>query len=120
MSGVELDWSSAEVHDGTLEVALRGDPPEGWAESFKRTLALLPSGEWEKVRLKKNQVRVDGVAQGGADRLHHFLESVVQQANAGHEPSEPDAPEEDQEPEQNEPDRLDAEMTERFRSFAAE
>lgn len=116
---MELDWSSAEVHDGTLEVGLRGELPKGWKKSFEGTVELLPGGDWGKVKLKKNRVRVHDVAAGGEDRLRHFLESVVLQANADHEEIEPETGEEDQD-EAAEADGLDSEMTERFRSFAAE
>jgi hypothetical protein len=46
MSGVTLDWSSAEVRDGKLEVRLRGERPPGWKDSFERTVALLAGGDW--------------------------------------------------------------------------
>ena len=81
MSGVTLDWSSAEVSDGTLEVSLQGEPFAGWEDGFDRTVALLPGGEWGKVRLKKNRIRVHHVREGCEERLRHFLESVVLQAN---------------------------------------
>lgn len=120
MSGVALDWSSAEVHDGTLEVGLSGERPKGWKESFQRTVALLHGRNW-KIELKKDRVRVQDVAQGGEERVRHFLESVVLQANADHEETRVDAHEEPEgdEDEPDEPKGPDAEMTERFRSFAA-
>ena len=120
MISVELNWSSAEVDNGTLEVELRGERPKGWKRSFERTVALLPGGEWGKVSLKKSRVRVHGVAEGGEDRLHHFLESVVLQANTAHEPREPKAHEDEHHAEEDSRDPLDVEMTERFRSFAGE
>src|SRR5437764_6758155 len=119
MSGVNIDWSSAEVRHGTLEIALNDEPPPGWAESFDRTLALLHGGDWGKVKLKKGRVRVHDVVDGSEDRLHHFLESVVAQANANHEQLEGEAAK-DQDAEEHEPEGLDAEMTERFRSFAVD
>jgi hypothetical protein len=117
MSGVELDWSSAEVHDGKLEVGLRGELPDGWKDSFERTVALLGAGRWGGVELKKGRVRVREVPEGDESRVHHFLESVVLQANSGHEETESEAQDDQDEPE-DEPDGVDAEMTERFRSFA--
>src|SRR5579862_7156806 len=117
MRGVTLDWSSAEVRDGKLDVYLRGDPPPGWKDSFDRTVALLPGGEWGKVKLKKARLRVHDVKAGSEERLHHFLESAVLQANAAHEPP---PLEHDDEPHEDEPDSLDDELTERFRSFATE
>jgi hypothetical protein len=72
MRGVALDWSSAEVRDGKLEIRLRGELPPGWKDSFARTIALLRGGDWGKIRLKKDRVRVHDVAEGVEDRLHHF------------------------------------------------
>lgn len=117
MSGVKLEWSSAEVRDGTLEVGLRGELPRGWKDSFVRTATLLGGGDWGKIKLKKDRVLVSRVAEGGENRLHHFLESVVLQANAAHERIEPKGGE-DPKTDEDEPDGIDAEMTERFRSFA--
>ena len=90
MSGIELDWSSAEVHDGKLEVGLSGDLPRGWKDSFERTVGLLGAGRWGGVELKKDRVRVGEVAEGDESRVHHFLESVVLQANSAHEEPEPE------------------------------
>src|SRR5207248_10217980 len=64
VSGVTLDWSSAEVHDGQLEVGLRGELPKEWKDKFERTVGLLPRGDWGKVTLKKARVRVNDVAAG--------------------------------------------------------
>jgi hypothetical protein len=118
--GVRLDWSSAEVHDGTLEVGLSGEIPKGWKKRFEGTIELLPAGDWGKIALKKSRVRVHDVVEGEEARLHHFLESVLLQANAADEPNEPEADEDDHDAEEDEIDPLDSEMTERFRSFAAE
>lgn len=117
MSGVTLDWSTAEVRGGKLEVGLRGDRLPGWKDSFERTAALLPGGNWGKVSLKKDRVRVDQVGEGDESRLHHFLEGVVLQANTAHGLREREAPQ-DRGAAEDEPRGLDVEMTERFRSFA--
>ncbi len=119
MSGVTLDWSSAEVRDGKLEVALRGELPKGWKDGFVRTVALLHGSEWGKVTVKKDRIRVHDVAEGDEDRLRHFLESVVLQANATAEPDEAEA-HEDGDADADEPSNLNTAMTERFRSFAAD
>lgn len=122
MSGVKLEWSSAQVRDGKLEVGLQGELPPGWKDSFERIVALLGGRHWGKVEVKKDRVRVNDVAGSDENRLHHFLESAVLQANAAHEQTEPEAPEDSDadEDEPDEPDGPDAEMTERFRSFAGE
>jgi hypothetical protein len=121
VSGVTLDWSSAEVRDGQLEVGLRGELPKEWKHKFERTVALIPGGDWGKVSLKKDRVRVHEVAAGSEDRLRHFLESVVQEANATLEPSDGEArekPDQVEDEDEDEDDGPDAQMTEQFRSFA--
>ncbi|HEY2653615.1 MAG TPA: hypothetical protein VGI50_16950 [Solirubrobacteraceae bacterium] len=117
MSGVTLDWSTAEVRHDRLEVLLRDNPPDGWKETFHRTLALLGGGDVGNVKLKKRRVRMHDVAEGNEDRLRHLLESVVAQANATHEQQEGEASN-NPGAKVGKPDGLDAEMTERFRSFA--
>ena len=119
MGGVSLDWSSAEVRKGKLEVRLSGRPPRGWKGKFERTVALLPGGEWGKVAARKDRVVVEQVSEGAEERLHHFLESVVLQANSSFERK--DAEEQREQDEAgDEPKGPDAEMTERFRSFSSE
>ena len=105
MSEPQLDWTQAEVRNGKLTVSVAGDPPRGWKDTFEQTARLLSGGEWDNVTLKKRSVR------------------VVQQANATHE-----APEDEPQDEADTADEAtagserdtatDAEMTERFRSFA--
>jgi chromatin remodeling complex protein RSC6 len=69
-------------------------------------------------------VRVADVSDGSEERLRHFLESVVAQANADHTPDDSDRDEdaEDEEDEGGDDDRdaasPDDEMSERFRSFS--
>jgi hypothetical protein len=124
MSEPHLDWSNAEVRDAKLTVSLEGEQPRGWKDTFEKTAELIGNGEWDTVKVKKQSVRVEGVRAGSEDKLRHFLESVVQQANATHqtEPDEPetDAGEPDEQAEEPEGDTKsdDSEMTERFRSFA--
>jgi hypothetical protein len=113
MSAVKLEWESAEVKDATLIVALEGEMPKGWKESFERTVKLLGDGDWGAVELKKGSVRVSDVAPGSEEKLRHHLEGIVAQANAAHETDD------DQDDDSEEaPEGPDAEMTERFRGFA--
>ena len=119
-----LDWGQAEVKDGKLTVSVAGEPPDGWKDTLEKTAALLSSGDWDTVRMKKQTVTVEGVRPGNEDKLRHFLESVVQQANATHEPEAEDQGSEDEDggAKTEEPDgagKEDSEMTERFRSFAS-
>jgi hypothetical protein len=117
MSDVSLNWSSAQVTDGELTVELAGDRPRGWKKSFEKTVRLLGAGgNWDKVRLKKGQVHLSGLTTGDEEKVRHFLDSVVTQANAAQRPSEPDSDATDRQPaDERNPD---AEMTKRFRAFA--
>jgi hypothetical protein len=116
METVKLSWSEAEVKDGELRVPLDGEVPKGWKQSFARTLALLGSGDWGEVTLKKDTVLVADVAPGSEEKLKHHLESVVAQANTTLEEPEEEDEEELQDAEDDERGDPDAEMTERFRS----
>ena len=121
MSSVKLGWASAEVEDGTVTVALEGELPKDWKQSFERTVKLLGDGEWGQVRLKKGAVRVSDVPRGTEDKLHHHLEAIVAQANAAHERQEGDEAEPAHEDDGDDARRgPDAEMTEHFRAFAHE
>jgi hypothetical protein len=118
-----LDWTSAAVSDGELVVAIDGELPSGWKAVFETTAKLLDHGDWGTVKLKKQQVRVGALRPGDEDRLRHFLESVVQQANADCLEQDPDddadadADGREQSESESESD-ADSAMTERFRSFA--
>jgi hypothetical protein len=122
MERTQLDWSTAEVHDGTLTVTLDGKPSKKWVTRFETTVHLL-HGSWEKVTLKKDEISVKTVTAGDEDRLRHFLESAVLQANGSLEPDETDT-DRDENVEDNDDDASgqngpDVEMTERFRAFAS-
>jgi hypothetical protein len=112
MADVKLDWAQATVEDGKLTIPLEGEQPSGWKESFENTIRLLGGGEWGEV--KKGTVRVAAATPGEEDTLRHYLESLVEQANSAdrEQESERDG---DSTPA---PEGVDAEMTERFRSFA--
>jgi hypothetical protein len=124
MAAPSLNWSGAEVKDATLVVSLEGELPAGWKKSFDRTVTLLRGGDWGKVQLKKGSVRVSDVEAGTEEKLRHFLESVIEQANADHPPDEPDSDDRDEDEgderqdDDDETDGPDTQMTERFRSFA--
>lgn len=112
----EIDWASAEVHEGDVTVALRGKASKAWRERFDAVLKLLGpgGGGWGEVRLVRKAIEVHGLRPQAEEDLRHFLESVVGQVNA--ELPEPEGSE------NGEPtDRaaiLDAEMTATLRSFA--
>jgi hypothetical protein len=116
MEPVKLSWSEAEVHDGELAVPVEGETPKGWRQSFARTVALLGSGEWGEVTLKKDRVLVADVAPGSEEKLKHHLEAVIAQANATLEDEAEDEDEPRGDDGEDREDDPDAEMTERFRS----
>lgn len=120
MDGVMLDWSSAEADDGKLVVAVSGEAPEGWAHAFERTATLLNSGGWKNVKFKKGTVRISGVAPGDEERVRHFLESIVQEANSVVASPQPSASADGDGDGDSEKTSEDAQMVERFRSFAHE
>jgi hypothetical protein len=117
---VELDWSSADVTDGTLEVALSTRPPKKWREAFERATALLSHGTWNTmINQRKATVRVGTVTPGSEERVHQFLEGAVLEANHAIV-SEDELFESDEEGDSDEPETSeDDEMTQRFRTFAA-
>lgn len=131
MSNLQLDWNTAEVSDRKLTVSLDEKPGEEWVASFERTATLLDHGTWPEITLKKRQIVVKQVEPGSEEKLRFFLESVVQEANAAHgsddeeeSPDEPDKDSDEEEPQADEDSQADedpdAEMTDRFRSFAGE
>ncbi|HWE33791.1 MAG TPA: hypothetical protein VG410_09915 [Solirubrobacteraceae bacterium] len=119
MSEPKIDWSTAEVSNGKLVVAVDGELPKGYGRSFAATAHLLGNGNLADAKLKQGTVRV-AVAEGEEEKLRHFLESVVQQANADHELTDDsdDEPDEDDAAEDDLFRGPDAEMTERFRAFS--
>jgi hypothetical protein len=115
MEDVKLNWTDARVKDAKLTVSLEGQLPPGWKKTFENTVRLLGSDQWGKIEVKKRTVRVDHVAVGEEDKLRHYLEGVVEQANAAHNADEDASAGSDDEASRDAPD---AELTERFRAFA--
>lgn len=129
MAEPKLDWSTAEVSDARLRVSLDGETPREWQATFERTAALLGCGDWDEVKLKKQSVQVSGVTAGSEDKLRHYLESIVQEANAAHAPDDDEGSQSQSDTERGDADAAadstdesapspDSEMTERFRSFS--
>jgi hypothetical protein len=121
MSEIKLDWSKAVVEEGQLAVPLDGKARTEWKTRFLATAGLLGRGEWQDVKLGKHLVRVSGITPGSEDKLRHFLESVVQEANSA-VTDEAQADQENAKPRGDAAEREDspdAQMTERFRSFAS-
>ena len=117
---IRLQWETAEVDGTKLTVALGGTVDEAWRHRFETTVALLGEREWGEVALKKQKVRVSDVDPGTEEKLRHFLESVVLQANASRGPDENDSGDWSDAERADSDDDLRVEMTERFRSFAEE
>lgn len=117
MSVPKLDWSTAAVKQATLTVELAGKPPSGWKQSFAMTVRLLGGGEWDEVTVKKQTIRVKYLVAGQEDKLRHFLDSVIDQANASR-PGDPEPTRSEADAEADDSGGPDAEMTSRFRAFA--
>ncbi len=118
MGEARLNWMTAAVKDGRLTVELDGDVPTGWKKSFHATVRLLGGGDWGKTEYKKRVVQVGRVQPGDEEKLRHFLESAVAQANAATAPSEPAPDADEQQATPADDAGPDAAMTEQFRSFS--
>ncbi|HEY1687291.1 MAG TPA: hypothetical protein VGF95_00335 [Solirubrobacteraceae bacterium] len=113
----QIDWTSAEIKDGVLTVELDGESPRGWAKRFEAVLALLDHGlgDWGKITVTKQRIKVLDVREGAERDLRHLLESVLLQVNSD---LAPDA-EEGEESEDSDPQaEADRKMTDTFRGFA--
>jgi hypothetical protein len=120
MAGIQLDWSTAEVSDGKLKVNFSDKAPKKWRDAFARTATLLSRDTWELDEIKPGQVRLSPIRPGDEERVKHFLESAVLEANTtlvGEE--ELFAPEDSDETEADGADPSpDEVMTARFKAFA--
>jgi hypothetical protein len=112
-----IEWGSAEIDGGMLNVQLIGASSKSWKARFENVLALLdtPHSGWGEVSLTKKAIQVSGVQHGREAELRHFLESAVLQANTDTAPDAPPTHEEE-----NEELDADEQMAQTFRSFAAE
>jgi hypothetical protein len=115
-SVAHIDWSTAEINDGTLSVALEGEAPKGFAKRVRTVLAVLDhgSGGWGEIAIHKNTITVAEIGDGSEDELRHLLESALLQANADLEQTDT------ADPNAHEPDNhteRERAMTNTFRSF---
>ena len=81
----QIEWSTAEVKDGTLSVRLTGAPTKAWRKDFARVLTLLgDDGQagWGAIALAKRRLEVANVEEGSEADVRHFLESAVLQVNS--------------------------------------
>ena len=104
-----IDWSSAEVEDGTLTVRLSEKRDDTWRE---RVSAVVERLGHDGVKVGKDDIRVQGVQPGGEGDIRHLLESAVLQANT-------DLGSDDDESESDEKSETDRKMTQAFRAFAS-
>jgi hypothetical protein len=112
----EIDWSSAEVQEGNVVVALTGKSSKAWSDSFDGVLRLLGhgTGGWGEITHDKKAIKVQALQPKAEGDLRHFLEAVVVQVNS--EVAEPASESEVAEP--ADPQEIeDQEMTATLRSF---
>jgi hypothetical protein len=111
----EIDWASAEVHEGHVVVGLTGKPSQAWSDSFDGVLRLLGhgTGAWGEIDHDKKAIKVQGLQPKAERELRHFLEAVVVQVNAELAESEPAPHAKPSDPRELE----DEEMTATLRSF---
>jgi hypothetical protein len=126
MAEVKLNWAEATVKKGKLAVPLAGDVPKGFKGHFETTVKLLGHRGWGKVDLKKKAVHVAGIDEGDPNDLRFYLEGLVDQANSAvaaekdKKASKKKGTKGDDDTGDAEPEGPDAELTERFRSFAGQ
>jgi hypothetical protein len=117
-----LEWSTAEVSDGTLTVGLSAKPPKDWRGAFETTSVLLSGGRWTAT-VEKKVVQVAPVVQGDEDGVRQFVEGAVLEANStivderelfGEDPEDDEEGADDAAPDSS----PDDELTDRFRGFA--
>jgi hypothetical protein len=108
-----IDWSTAEVDDGRLTVAVGGRHSAAWTERLEEVLDRLgrSGNRWGEIKVGKKKLRVDDVERGAEADLRHFLETAVLQANA-------DSPPKTSKESGGDRSDADEEMTDVFQSFA--
>jgi hypothetical protein len=106
-----IDWSTAEVRDGDLTVMFSEPTTAPLRERMKALVNRLqrPGEPWQGIKVKKDRLIVGGIADSGEDDVRHFVESLVQEANAA---------EADGAPEPEQIDERDRRMTDAFQAFA--
>lgn len=108
MTRVEIDWGSAEVHDGELVVDLTDEAPRSWRRRFEAVRPQLERAgkRWDAGAAKKRRLVVTGIEEGGEDDVRLLLEGLVREANA----IEPES-------EEAQADPADERITAAFRGF---
>ena len=113
---MEIDWSTAEVRDGTLTVALEGEPSKDWSQYAAGVLDRLRRGSepFGEVEFGKERIEVASVRAGAEADVRHLLESAVLQANAHF------AAQDDDQDDADDATAEDRRMTEALRAFGEE
>lgn len=112
MSAVQIDWSSAQVRGGELDVKFAAQPSGAWRKRFELLARRLerPGESWGEIAVKKTRIRVREIGEGAESDVHHFLESVLLETNAAEQdPATPDG--------QDDLDDVDRRMTDAFQRF---
>jgi hypothetical protein len=114
-----IDWSSAEIDDARLTVALTGKGSKAFKERFEGVVSLLDTahGRWGEIHVTKGGIEVDAVEPGAESELRHFLESVVLEVNSELPPGEDDG-RNGASLEVDEAAQADRQMAAAFRAFA--
>jgi hypothetical protein len=112
---MKLKWAQAEVSGGKLTVELSDKPGRDWKRSFQNTVKLLGAGDWGAVKLNGKKLTVAEVTAGDEAKLHHYLEGLVEQADAAVAAQQESDAQEEREGAAEGPD---ADMQQRFREFA--
>jgi hypothetical protein len=96
-------------------VPVIGDVPAGWTKRVKSVVERLDrsGSSWGAIGVTKKQRRIDAVSAGSERDLHHFLESVVLQANAAFMEEQEDTTEDGR-------SEQDQQMIDVFRSLATD
>lgn len=118
MKALQLDWSTAEVSDGKLTVGFSDRTPKKWREAFSKAVALLSHDTWEVSELKQQSVRLGPIRLGEEERVRHFLESAVLEANAALVSEEELFADDHDDDEEDAGPTADEELTAHFRAFA--
>ena len=80
-----IDWGSAEVQEGQLNVWVRPDPDFAFLQVFATVLIESPpppgAATWGEVQFAGGRIVVSEVQPGSAAALEQFLDGVVREAD---------------------------------------
>ncbi len=83
--GYTIDWGSAEVQEGQLNVRVRPDPDFAFLKVFDMVLIESPpppgAAAWGQVQFAGDGIVVSEVQPGSAPALEQFLDGAVREAD---------------------------------------